>query len=114
MGGPVRFASWGAGLVLLGLGGKAYLSQPHEDSPETILGIARSKGLVPLKEHPRVGTEIYQWDSEIPEVAPYHIGPVVKTDVKARLRSLTAVQQTKFNRLLIEIKPGEMRYWVLK
>lgn len=96
------------------LGGKAYLSHRNDANPDSILALARTKGLVPLQPHPKIGTQIYQWDSEIPDVAPYHIGPVVKTDVKARERTLTVVQQTKFNRLLIDIQPGEMRYWVLK
>lgn len=111
--GTVRFASLGVGLVLLGLGGKLLLSERKHGSSE-ILALAEEKGLVPVDSSPKLGTQIYQWDFEIPDVKPYRIGPVVQTNIPVRRRHLFAIQQTKHSRLLIDIRPGEMRYWVLK
>lgn len=108
-----RFASLGLGAVLLVFGGNLLLRHKPFDT-DAAVDKALADGWAPAMEHPTLGTPIYQWDPYIEGDKPRLLGPVTKTNVSYHTQVLTQVKITPHRNLLLDIKQGEMRYWVQK
>lgn len=102
------------GLVAVALAIGPVVNRSDHPSEAAILSMARDKGIVPAEENPSVGTEIFQWDPELQNFAPFYVGAVVDANFRSRGRRYTLVRRPRMDTLYLAIRPGEMRYWVRK
>ena len=104
-------------LPLLALVGAALLAGPlyvHSQrlTEADVLGLASDRGIAPAAARPAKGTPIYQWDPEIRDFPPTLIGKVTDLDVRSGKDRYVRVAMPHVRPLLLDIRPGEMRYWV--
>ncbi|RYG27639.1 hypothetical protein EON81_29820 [bacterium] len=102
------------GLVAVALGiGPAFNDATHPDEG-AILGLASAKGMVPAVDHPEKGTEIFQWDPDLQDIAPFSIGAVVDPEFRNGGKRYVLVKRPHAPGLYLAIRQGEMRYWIRK
>ena len=99
--------------MLLAYGGSVLLQAKPFDSEKAVRQ-KLAEGWAPANEHPSLGTVIYQWDPYIETDKPRALGPVTKLDVPYHMQHLVQVKITRHRNLLLDIQPGEQRYWVQK
>ena len=78
------------------------------------LGLASERGILPLVDWPAKGTEIFQWDPELRDFAPFSIGFVVDEAYHERGKRYALVRRPHAPGLFIDVEPHALRYWTRK
>ena len=104
------------GLVVAALAVGPLVDRAAHPNEATVMGMASTRGLLPILGTPTKGTEVFQWDPELVDVAPTDLGRVVDPRALYEGHRYVLVRHPNPRRpgLYLGIQPGEMRYWVRK
>lgn len=102
------------GLLGLAVAAGSFAQNAGEIDEATALVMASERGILPLIDWPEKGTEIFQWDPELKELAPFYIGKVTDPDFHDRDRRYALVKRPHAKGLAIVVEPHALRYWVRK
>lgn len=103
-------------LLAAGLSIGPALNRASHPDEATVLGMASTRGLIPIMAQPERGTEVFQWDPELADIAPTDLGKVTDPHAVFQGEHMVLVRNPNPHRpgLYILIQKGEMRYWVKK
>ena len=104
------------GLLVLGFAARPFYDRSAHPTEATMLGMAETRGLIPIMAHPEKGTEVYQWDPDIADIDATDLGKVTDPRALYQGQRYVLVKHPNPHRpgLLIDIRKGEMRYWIRK